>query len=124
MDDRIKRALSRGHLVDITTTGRKTGEPRRIELVFHNFDGRVYISGMPGRRSWLANLEADPDFVFHLKGPIKADLRARARIITDPAERNDVLARVAQVWRRTDLDRMNATSPLIEVEFEDGAAAG
>jgi deazaflavin-dependent oxidoreductase (nitroreductase family) len=124
MDDRVKRALSRGHLVDITTTGRKTGEPRRIELVFHNFDGRVYISGMPGRRSWLANLEADPDFVFHLKGPIKADLRARARVITDPTERRDVLARVAQVWRRTDLDRMSAGSPLIEVEFEDGAPAG
>jgi deazaflavin-dependent oxidoreductase (nitroreductase family) len=124
MDERIKRALSRGHLVDVTTTGRKTGEPRRIELVFHNFDGRVYISGMPGRRSWLANLEADPDFVFHLKGPIKADLRARARIITDPTERRDVLARVAQVWRRTDIDRMTATSPLIEVSFQDGAPAG
>ena len=119
MDDRIKRALSRGHLVDITTTGRKTGEPRRIELVFHNFDGRVYISGMPGRRSWLANLEADPDFVFHLKGPIKADLPARARVIKDPAERRDVLTRVAGVWRRTDLDRMINTSPLIEVEFKD-----
>ena len=121
MDDRIKRALSRGHLVDITTTGRKTGEPRRIEVVFHNFDGRVYISGMPGRRSWLANLEADPDFVFHLKGPIKADLRARARVITDPTERRDVLAKVAQVWRRPDLDRMSASSPLIEVEFDDAA---
>jgi deazaflavin-dependent oxidoreductase (nitroreductase family) len=123
MDDRIKRALSRGHLVDITTTGRKTGQPRRIELVFHNFDGRVFISGLPGRRSWLANLEADPDFVFHLKGPIKADLRARARVITDPTERRDVLARVAQVWRRTDLDRMSASSPLIEVEFQDDAPA-
>ena len=121
MDDRIRRALSRGHLVDITTTGRKTGEPRRIELVFHNFDGRVYISGMPGRRSWLANLEADPDFVFHLKGPIKADLPARARVIKDPTERRDVLTRVAGVWRRTDLDRMINTSPLIEVEFEDAA---
>lgn len=124
MDDRIKRALSRGHLVDITTTGRKTGEPRRIELVFHNFDGRVYISGMPGRRSWLANLEADPDFVFHLKGPIKADLPARARVIKDSTERRDVLTRVAGVWRRTDLDRMINTSPLIEVEFQDGAAPG
>ena len=121
MDDRIKRALSRGHLVDITTTGRKTGEPRRIELVFHNFDGRVYISGMPGRRSWLANLEADPAFVFHLKGPIKADLPARARVIKDPTERRDVLTKVAGAWRRTDLDRMINTSPLIEVEFEDAA---
>jgi deazaflavin-dependent oxidoreductase (nitroreductase family) len=121
MDDRINRALSRGHLVDITTTGRKTGQPRRIELVFHNFDGRVFISGLPGRRSWLANLEADPDFVFHLKGPIKADLPARARVITDATERRDVLGKVAQVWRRTDLDRMVAISPLIEVEFQEAA---
>ncbi len=121
MDDRIKRALSRGHLVDITTTGRKTGEARRIELVFHNFDGCVYISGMPGHRSWLANLEADPDFVFHLKGPIKADLPARARVIKDPTERREVLTRIAQVWRRTDVDRMINTSPLIEVEFADAA---
>ncbi len=121
MDDRIKRALSRGHLVDITTTGRKTGEQRRIELVFHNFEGRVYISGMPGRRSWLANLETDPNFVFHLKGPIKADLPARARVITEATERRDVLTRIAQVWRRTDVDRMINTSPLIEVEFADAA---
>ena len=47
MDERIQRALSRGHRIDITTTGRKTGAPRRIEIVFHNIDGRIYISGIP-----------------------------------------------------------------------------
>jgi len=123
MDDRISRALSRGHLIDITTTGRQSGEPRRIELVFHNIDGRIYISGMPGRRrSWIANLEAHPEFTFHLKGPVSADLPARARVITDPAERRAVLTRVAQAWRRTDIDRMVDSSPLIEVEILDRAA--
>ena len=123
MDDRISRALSRGHLIDITTTGRQSGEPRRIELVFHNIDGRIYISGMPGRRrSWIANLEAQPEFTFHLKGPVSADLPARARVITDPAERRAVLTRVAQAWRRTDIDRMVDSSPLIEVEILDRAA--
>ncbi len=121
MDDRIRRALSRGHLIDITTSGRKSGQPRRIEVVFHNLDGRIVISGMPGRRSWLANLGAQARFTFHLKGPVKADLPARARVITDPAERREVLARVAQAWGRTDLDRMVATSPLIEVEIEESA---
>ncbi|MFL5680131.1 MAG: nitroreductase family deazaflavin-dependent oxidoreductase [Chloroflexota bacterium] len=123
MDDRTRRALSRGHLIDITTTGRKTGEPRRIEIVFHNFDGRIYISGMPGRRrAWLANLEADPDFTFHLKGAVTADIPARARVITDPAERRQVLERVAHAWQRTDVDAMVETSPLIEVEILDKAA--
>lgn len=120
IDERVRRALSRGHTVDITTTGRRSGEPRRIEVVFHSFDGRLYISGMPRkqRRSWLANLDADPRMTFHLKGAVKADLPARARILVDPAEREAVLRRIAQAWRRTDVDTMVAWSPLIEVEID------
>ena len=63
MDETIRQALGRGRTIDITTTGRKTGQPRRIEIVFHNFDGRIYISGMPRadrRRSWLTNLRPIP----------------------------------------------------------------
>jgi len=116
MDDRIRRALSRGHLIDLTTTGRRTGQSRRIELVFHAIDGRVYISGMPGRpRSWLANIRADPRVTFHLKGPVMADLPATAREITEPTERRRVMEQVARNWQRTDVDRMMGQSPLIEV---------
>jgi deazaflavin-dependent oxidoreductase (nitroreductase family) len=125
MDDRIRRALSRGHLIDITTTGRRTGKARRIEIVFHNFGGRIYISGMPGHpRAWLANLAAHPDFTFHLKGAVSGDLPARARVISDPAERRAVIEQVANAWRRRDIDAMVATSPLVEVEIDgyDGAA--
>ena len=124
MDDTIREALARGHVIDITTTGRKTGLARRIEMVFHNFDGRIYISGTPRadrRRSWLANLEADPRLVFHLKGPVAADLPASAREIDDPVERRAILTRVAAVWKRTDVDVMVAHSPLIEVTFTDPA---
>ena len=92
MDETIQRALGHGQTIDITTTGRKTGLPRRIEIVFFNFDGRIYISGLPRpgrRRSWLANLEAHPGFTFHLKGRVSADLPATAREVTDPTERRD-----------------------------------
>lgn len=121
IDDRVRRALSRGHTIDITTTGRQSGQPRRIEVVFHSFDGRLYISGMPrkDRRSWLANLEADPRMTFHLKGAVEADLPAKARILVDPAEREAVLRKIAQAWRRTDVETMVRWSPLIEVEIED-----
>jgi deazaflavin-dependent oxidoreductase (nitroreductase family) len=122
MDDRIRRALSRGHRIDITTTGRKTGRPRRIEVVFHNFDGRIYISGMPGRRGWYANLLADPNMTFHLKGPIRADLPARARPITQDPERRAVMEKIARAWNR-DVEGLHSRSPLVEVEIEESAAA-
>ena len=96
---------------------------RRIEIVFHRIDGRIWISGTPSgrKRAWLANLEADPRLTFHLKGPAAvADLPATARVVTDEEERRHVLARVAQAWRRTDLDRMVELSPLIEVTVDSG----
>jgi deazaflavin-dependent oxidoreductase (nitroreductase family) len=126
MDDTIAAALSRGGVIDITTTGRLTGRPRRIEIVFHRIDGRIWISGMPSprRRSWIANLAADPRLTVHLKGPVAvADLPATARIVDDPIERRHVLDRVARAWKRTDLDVMVATSPLIEVTIDEAAAA-
>src|SRR4029079_10802295 len=124
MDERIRRALSRGHTIDLTTTGRRTGQARRIELVFHAIDGRVYISGMPGfPRSWLANIRADPRVTFHLKGAVQADLPATAREVTEPAERRRIMEQVARNWRRTDVDRMMVASPLIEVVPDELAGA-
>jgi deazaflavin-dependent oxidoreductase (nitroreductase family) len=117
-DPRIQRALSRGHRVDITTIGRKSGLPRRIEIVFHNIDGRVIVSGMPGRRDWYANLLTNPAFTFHLTGPMRADLPAMARPITEPVERRQVMERVAQSWDVADrLELFLRRSPLIEVTF-------
>ena len=125
MDDPIRTALSHGGTIDITTTGRATGRPRRIEIVFHRIDGRMWISGQPSprRRSWLANLADDPRMTVHLKGPIAvADLPGTARIVDDPAERRTILERVARAWNRTDVDRMVAESPLIEVILDEQAA--
>jgi len=120
-DERISRALSRGHTIDITTTGRLSGQPRRIELVFHNIDGHVIISGLPGRRDWYANLLANPQLTFHLKGAVKADLPATARPIIDQEERRATMQRVAANWGRTDIERMLQQSPLIEVTFDKAA---
>jgi deazaflavin-dependent oxidoreductase (nitroreductase family) len=120
-DERVARALSRGHTIDITTTGRRSGLARRIETVFHNVDGRIVLSGLPGKRSWYANLLANPQFTFHLKGAVRVDLPATARAIVEPVERRVVMQRVAQNWGRSDLDVMLARSPLVEVTFEQVA---
>src|SRR4029077_8866495 len=108
----------RGHTIDITTTGRQSGLPRRIELVFHNIDGRIIISGLPGRRSWYANLLANSAMTFHLTGAVKADLPAKARPILEPEDRRAVMARVAANWQRNDLEVMLQRSPLVEVAFD------
>src|ERR1700677_1383713 len=80
--------------IDITTTGRRSGEPRRIEICFYRVGDSVYLSGVPGPRTrdWLVNLSANPDFTFHLKHGVQADLPAEAEVITDPGERRRVLA--------------------------------
>ena len=117
--DAIRRVLRHGHTIDIPTIGRRSGEPRRVEIVFHSFDGHLYISGMPSprTRAWLHNLRAQPHFTFHLKQLIKADLPATAREITDPAERHEVLTKVARVWRR-EVEPMERFSPLVEVTID------
>src|ERR1700719_4127537 len=91
--EQIKTALEKGRTIDITTTGRRSGEPRRLEIMFHNIEARIYISGepYPRKRRWLLNLEANPHFLFHLKGKTRADLPAVARVIDDEAERKEIL---------------------------------
>jgi deazaflavin-dependent oxidoreductase (nitroreductase family) len=113
----IESALEHGQVIDITTTGRESGKPRRLEIVFHNIDGRIYISGVPSikRRSWIANLDADPRLTFHLKRRVRADLPATARIIDDETERREILPHIARTWGRKDLEQMVRYSPLIEV---------
>jgi deazaflavin-dependent oxidoreductase (nitroreductase family) len=97
MNNEAAKALATDRVIDITTIGRQSGEPRRIEIWFHRLDGKYYITGTPGRpRSWYANLLAHPSFTFHLKQSAAADLLATARPVTDTAEREKVLAGIQE----------------------------
>jgi deazaflavin-dependent oxidoreductase (nitroreductase family) len=116
MDTRIVQALSQDGIIDITTVGRKTKQPRRIEIWFHNVDGRVFLTGLPGRRSWYANLLANPDFTFHLKRSVRADLAARATPIVDKSARREVLSKILKKSGSSrDLEAWMERSPLVEV---------
>ena len=122
MDSEVVRALERGGVVDITTIGAKSGAERRIEIYFHQFDGRYYITGRPGfKRDWLANLAANPGFTLHLKQAVTADIAAEARVITGEAERAEVLYRIlTESWDNEPakaehiLPRWTSGAPLIE----------
>jgi deazaflavin-dependent oxidoreductase (nitroreductase family) len=125
MNNEAARALASDQVIDITTIGRKSGEPRRIEIWFHRLDGKYYITGTPGRpRSWYANLRAHPSFTFHLKQSATADLAATARPVTDAAEREKVLAAIlATLGELTSAPGQEpaawvAGSPLVEVTFD------
>ncbi|MGH2444566.1 MAG: nitroreductase/quinone reductase family protein [Candidatus Limnocylindria bacterium] len=118
MDPGVATVLERGETIDITTTGRRSDQPRRIEMVYHNVEGRILISGHPGRpRSWLANVWAQPRFTFHLKRTVSADLPATARVITDREERERLLRPIADGWR-IDHALMVRSAPLVEVTFD------
>ena len=78
MDRRTRDALARDKIIDITTTGRRSGLPRQTEIWFHRVHGRLYITGTPGPRDWYANLLAKPRLTFNLKESIAAVLPATA----------------------------------------------
>jgi deazaflavin-dependent oxidoreductase (nitroreductase family) len=127
MPDRqqIADALARGGVIDITTTGRSSGQARRIEIVFFNIDGRLYITGSPGTRAWLANLKADPRMTVHLKRETVADLPASARIIEDEAERRPVAEAACRAWKKPDqVEAFVVDSPVIEVTLDDASLLG
>jgi deazaflavin-dependent oxidoreductase (nitroreductase family) len=134
-DEAVIRALAIGpgsspaeHTIDITTVGRRSGVPRRIEVWFHRVDGHWYITGVPGPRSWYANLRADPRFTLHLKHGVTADLPAIARPVDEQTRRRVITAVLdlqnqpqiaARGTPRQDPDKWLAGSPLVEIVFDD-----
>ncbi len=139
MRDDVRQALAispsatlQDRTIDITTTGRRSGQPRRIEICFYRVADAIYLSGVPGPRTrdWLVNLAASPHFTFHLKHAVQADLPAEAEVITDPAERRRVLTPIVDdyndrnggpdsPWPRGVLEEWVERSPLALVSFEE-----
>jgi deazaflavin-dependent oxidoreductase (nitroreductase family) len=115
----VRTELSDGPIVDITTTGRHSGQPRRIEIWMLDVDGRFFITGTPGRRGWLANLAAAPGLVVHLKRHAHTDFAARATVITELERRRHVLTHPRAAWYRgrATVDELLAGSPMVEVDF-------
>ena len=136
MNDAVRDALAitpaspaRDRTVDITTVGRRSGQPRRIETWFYRAGGKIYLTGLPGRRDWYGNLQANPAFTFHLKHGVRADLPATARAIVDGAERRPILTEIvsdlnqqgnpARTVQPTMIEEWIKGSPLVEVTFDE-----
>jgi len=70
LSEATRAALNNSQVIDLTTTGRRTGQLRRIEIFLHNDHAQLFITGMPRAdrtRDWIYNIEADPNVVIHVK---------------------------------------------------------
>jgi deazaflavin-dependent oxidoreductase (nitroreductase family) len=118
----LRRALARSATVDITTTGRRSGRARRLEIWMLHVDGRFFITGTPGRRDWLANLIADPEISVHVDDDGPVTLAGRAAVVLDDDTRRRVLSDPSAAWYRgqAGLDELVASAPMVEVTIIDG----
>lgn len=120
MSEDMRKALEADRTIDITTTGRKSNRPHRIETWLFRAGGQHFLTGSPGRRDWYANLLAAPDFTLHLKESVTADLTAQAIPITNQEERRTIFTEIlTDLDALPDLDAWLAGSPLMEIRFRE-----
>ena len=114
--DNILRLLATIETVEITTIGRLSGEPRRIEIWMYEIDGRHIITGTPGIRDWYANLLANPNMTLHLTDTI--NLAVVTTVVDDPVFRRSVFTSDKTSWYRsqTDVEDLVANSPMVEMQ--------
>lgn len=82
----------------LTTTGRKSGEPRLLPLIYKKVgDNYVIIAskgGFPTHPSWFMNLEASPECHLHVaRDEFDATMR-----VAEGAEREDLWRQMAEVY--------------------------
>ena len=102
----------------LTTVGRRTGRPHRIEIWFAAHDGRLYLlSGGRERADWVRNLQANPQVTVELGDETHAGV---ARVL-DAAAPDDQRARELLVAKYAategDLDEWGRTSLPVVIEF-------
>lgn len=110
--------------LELTTTGRKTGEPRRVMLTSPVQEGDTLVivaskGGEPKHPAWFLNLRDDPEVEVAWKGGPRKPMRARvataeerARLWPQVTER---YGGYAQYQRRTDRE-----IPLVLLEPREG----
>ncbi len=116
--DRLgEEELARHLTIDLTTIGRRSGKPSRIEIWWFHVDGRFVITGTPGARDWYANVLANPNVIVHVDGH---DLPARADPVRDPVFRAKVFDNPSTRWYSTQAQRQRLIdeSPMVEIVLE------
>ena len=113
------RALADLDYCYLTTTGRRSGEPHRIEIWFALVDGVVYLlSGGGDRSDWVRNLEVSPDVVLEIGGEKRTTQGPGGRRITTRTRWRDGSSREKYRPRyRGDLDDWGRTSLPVAIDW-------
>ena len=116
MSEQEMARLAAIRTIDLTTIGRRSGVATRIEIWWFHVDGRFVITGTPGTRDWYANVLADPRVIVHTADD---DIVGTATPISDMDFRNRVFTHPDVSWyqTQTELDRLVAASPMIEISL-------
>lgn len=73
-----------GYFLTLTTTGRRSGRPRRTPLNYAILDGDVYLlAGFGERTDWYRNLSANPQVTLALPARV---VHGTAAPVLDPAD--------------------------------------
>jgi len=102
----------------LTTTGRRTGQPHRIEIWFATQGPRIYLmAGGRDRSDWVRNLRANPRVLVELGDETHT---GQARIL-EPGTTEDRLARTLLLAKygptEDDLDEWGRTSLPVAIDF-------
>ena len=82
----------------VTTTGRKTGQPRTVQIRIYYWNGRlIATSPYPSKkRDWVQNVMAHPEVVIKAGDKVA---KARAKILKDDPKTTDHIAMHRISWR-------------------------
>ncbi len=106
----------------LTTIGRRTGRPHRIEIWFAAHHGRLYLlAGGRDRADWVRNLRANPRVTVELGGEVRVGV---ARVL-EAGTAEDRLARALLVAKYSriegDLDEWGRTALPVVIELPASA---
>lgn len=120
---RLRLAIGQQQLL-LTTTGRKSGLPRTVPLLYAR-DGDSYVviasnMGQAKHPAWMYNLSANPDATLNVRG---REFPVRARV-ADDADRERVWPAVIEVYPAYDTYLARASHRDIRVFLLDEMPAG
>lgn len=107
----------------VTTVGRRSGRPHRIEIWFAERDGRLFLlAGGRERADWVRNVKATARVTVELGD----ETRVGAAHVLEPGTADDALARALLLakyaTREDDLAEWGRTALPVAIEFPAEAA--
>ena len=89
LNPRLRAILQDSFYIRTTMTRRRSGGPRTVETTYYwNGADQIVLSGYPGRRDWVANINANPTVTLHtVEFEPWFDIPCRAEVLWDTKER-------------------------------------